>query len=58
MYKYILERAGDIDWMALGPLLLFFIFFSFISIMAIRKNKTYIDKMSRLPLEDSTNTNH
>jgi hypothetical protein len=57
MYKHILERAGDIDWMALGPLLLFFVFFMVISIFAIRQKKEFVDKMSNLPLEDNTIVN-
>ncbi|MEL6866021.1 MAG: hypothetical protein AAFP19_16460 [Bacteroidota bacterium] len=51
MYKYIIAQAGDVDWMALGPLLLFFIFFTAITIMALSKKKEYVDKMSSLPLD-------
>ena len=52
MYKYIIEKAGESEWMALIPLLLFFIIFISITIIALTRKKEYLDKMSRLPLED------
>lgn len=53
MYKYILENAGDINWMAIFALITFFAMF-LISLMVIfRRNPAYIKKMSNLPLEDS-----
>lgn len=52
MYKYILESAGDIDWMAIGPLLLFFVFFTAVVILTMMKNKKFVEKMGNLPLED------
>ena len=51
MFKYIIEKAGDVDWMALGPFLLFFDFFILVTIYALKKRPPYIDKMSNLPLE-------
>lgn len=52
-FKYILESAGAIDWMALLPLILFFIIFGFITIYALRQSKQYVNKMANLPLEDT-----
>ncbi len=52
MYKYILEPIENIDWLAVGPLVLFFVFFTVITISALRKKRSYIDKMGNLPLED------
>ncbi len=52
MSKYILESADNIDWMAIGPLILFFIFFLLITYRAIRTKKAHIHKMERLPLEE------
>ena len=52
MYKYILQSAENINWLAIGPLLLFFLFFAGVTIVALRKNKGYIHKMGKLPLED------
>ena len=53
MYKYILERAGDIDWMAIIPLLIFTIVFVIITIRAITAKKDYINKMANLPLDEN-----
>lgn len=53
MYKYILERAGDIDWMAIVPLLIFTTVFVIISIQAITAKKDFIDKMANLPLDEN-----
>lgn len=51
MYKYILESVNQINWLAIIPLLIFFIFFSVTIIRVIRKDKKFIDKMGNLPLE-------
>ncbi|HHS95351.1 MAG TPA: hypothetical protein ENJ45_02085 [Phaeodactylibacter sp.] len=53
MFKYILEQSGNINWMAAFGLLTFFSIF-LISLFAIfGSSKEYIDKMSKLPLNDS-----
>ena len=58
MYKYILQGAGDINWMALFALLTFFALFLISAIAIFGSSKTYIEKMSNLPLDDNyTNTN-
>lgn len=51
MYKYILERAGDIDWMAIIPLLIFTTVFTIVSIRAITAKKDFMSKMASLPLD-------
>jgi len=53
MYKYILESAGDINWMALFALLTFFFMFVISAILVFSKNRSYIDKMANLPLENN-----
>ena len=53
MYKYILERAGDIDWMAIVPLLIFTTVFAIVSIRAITAKKDFINKMANLPLDEN-----
>ncbi len=53
MYKYILENAGDINWMALFALLTFFSMFVISAVLVFSKNKRYIDKMANLPLENN-----
>ncbi|MEM1322535.1 MAG: CcoQ/FixQ family Cbb3-type cytochrome c oxidase assembly chaperone [Bacteroidota bacterium] len=53
MYKYILQGAGDINWMALFALLTFFILFVISLFVVFFRSKSYIHKMSHLPLDDS-----
>lgn len=56
MYKYILEQAGDLDWMALFALVTFFLVFVISAVLVIGKSKSHIDRMAHLPLEnDSVN---
>lgn len=54
MYKYILEQAGNINWMALFALLTFCFIFGVSIILVLRRNKAHIDHMASLPLEDDT----
>ncbi|MEM6963301.1 MAG: hypothetical protein AAF573_00960 [Bacteroidota bacterium] len=53
MYKYILERAGDIDWMAILPLLIFTIVFAVVVIMAMTHKKDFVNHMASLPLDEN-----
>jgi len=50
MYKYILESVNNINWMAIIPLVIFFVFFVLMFIHVIRTEKSHIEKMSKLPL--------
>ena len=52
MYKYILEKAGDLDWMAILPLLIFTIIFGIVIIRAITHKRAFISKMASLPLDN------
>jgi len=52
MYKYILEGAGNINWMAVMALFTFFFVFIVALIMVFRRNDAHINHMSSLPLED------
>lgn len=52
MYKYILQSVENIDWLAIVPLLIFFIFFVSVTILTLRKKKSFVDKMGNLPLEE------
>ncbi|NRB52774.1 MAG: hypothetical protein HRU41_34255 [Saprospiraceae bacterium] len=52
MYKYILAEAGNINWMAIFALLTFFILFVMSAVLVLRRNGAFIEKMSRLPLEE------
>lgn len=52
MYKYLLEQAGDINWMAMFSLTTFFFVFSISLILALRKDKKHIEHMAHIPLDD------
>lgn len=54
MYKYILEAAGDLDLLAVCALVTFFIIFSLSIYLAFAKNKTEMNKIARLPLDDNS----
>lgn len=53
MYKYILERAGDIEWMAIASMLIFTTIFAIVIIRTIFAKKDFIDKMARMPLDEN-----
>ncbi len=53
MYKYILEGAGNINWMAIFALLTFFFLFTISAVVIFTKRKSWVDHMSHLPLEDN-----
>ena len=58
MYKYILEAAGNINWMAVLSLITFMTVFITSALLILRKDGGHIMHMSNLPLEnDSANTN-
>jgi hypothetical protein len=52
MYKYLLQSVEHINWLAIIPLLIFFIFFVTVTVITVRKKKSYIDRMGNLPLEE------
>ncbi len=52
MAKYILEAAGNINWMAVFSLVTFMAIFITSSILILRRNSDYIEKMSNMPLND------
>jgi hypothetical protein len=51
MFKHILSGA-DINWMAIFALVTFFSLFVIALFAIFAADKKYIDKMSRLPLEE------
>ena len=57
MYKYILEAAGNINWMALFALMTFFFVFSMSAYLAFIKDKRDLQHIADLPLADDTTTN-
>lgn len=56
MFKHILQGAGDINWMAIFALVTFVLIFLIGSYTILRSDKEFIDKMSRMPLDDNPNT--
>jgi uncharacterized membrane protein (DUF485 family) len=52
MYKHILAGAGEINWMAIFALLTFFWLFVVSAIQVFRQNKSFIDHMANLPLDE------
>ena len=52
MAKYILEQAGNINWMALMALCTFMFVFITSIILVMRKDKEHINHMASLPLEE------
>lgn len=53
MYKYILESAGNINWMALFSLLTFLTVFILAVILVFRRSDEHIRHMASLPLDDT-----
>ena len=54
MFKYLLQNTGhDINWMALFALITFVVMFLIGTLTILSRNKSYIDKMSNMPLEDN-----
>ncbi len=51
MYKYLLE-SENINWLATASLVIFFVFFVAVSIYAFTKNKSEVEHMRQLPLEE------
>lgn len=53
MYKQILKQINnEIDWMALVPLLLFFVVFAIVLVAVFAERKGHMDYMAQLPLQD------
>jgi hypothetical protein len=53
MFKYILEGAGNINWMAISALITFFAVFVIGAILAFRTDPSMIKKMANLPFDDN-----
>lgn len=52
MYKYLLQSVENMNWLAAFSLVLFVIIFLGTTIWIMTRKKDFIDKMSKLPLED------
>lgn len=56
MFKYILESAGNINWMAIASLITFLTIFMVGSFLVFKKDSSQLDHMARLPLDDDYQT--
>lgn len=57
MIKYLIEAAGGYDWIATSLLLLFFVVFLGSTTWILTQKKSYLERMSRMPLDDSNSQN-
>ena len=55
MHKNVLESISGIEVYPLISLLIFFVFFVIMIIWLFRVDKSYLEKMSSLPLEETDN---
>lgn len=61
MLKFVKGNLENIDGVAIYPiisLLIFFVFFVLLFWWVFTAKKTHIEEVSRIPLEDTDNTNH
>jgi cbb3-type cytochrome oxidase subunit 3 len=54
MYKYIIKTMGNVDWMAIVPLILFFAVFVGTALVWFRKDQKEVEAMANLPLDDGS----
>ena len=54
MYKYIIKTMGNVDWMAVVPMLLFIAVFVGTALVWFRKNQKEVDIMANIPLDDGS----
>ena len=52
MYKHIIKTMGNVDWMAVVPLVLFFVVFVGTALVWWRKEQKEVDRMANIPLND------
>ena len=55
MFKHYFEQIHNIEIWPIISLIIFFVFFTFTMVWIFFLDKTYIEKMSGLPLEDQDN---
>jgi hypothetical protein len=54
VFKYILESAGNINWMAIAALVTFMVIFMVSAVLAFKRDPAFIDKMANMPLEEDS----
>ncbi|SFU33367.1 hypothetical protein SAMN05216480_101807 [Pustulibacterium marinum] len=55
--KHHLDTISDVDIYPIISLLIFFSFFTMITVRAFTRKKEYINKISALPLEEDSDNN-
>lgn len=58
MYKSVLENISGVDIYPIVSLVIFFLFFTGVIIWVFKADKSYINKMGRLPLEIKSGDEH
>ena len=51
-FRHYLESISDIGIYPLSSLLIFFLFFTALTIWAIKANKEYIDEIKNIPIDN------
>ncbi len=57
MYNYILETAGQINWMAVFALITFVFIFSLAVLLIFTKSNEEIERVAALPLDENDLSN-
>jgi len=52
MFKEIVKGIEHADWYGITSMLLFFVFFIFLLIRTIRLDKSFVNELSQMPLDD------
>lgn len=58
MAKYILQEAGNINWMAIFSLITFVFVFVLAVLLVCTRNTQSLNKMALLPLDDESESLH
>lgn len=58
MYKNVLESMAGVDVYPIISLIIFFLFFIGVLLWVMKADKSYINKMGSLPLENSQGGNN
>jgi cbb3-type cytochrome oxidase subunit 3 len=54
MGKYIIKTMGNIDWMAITPLIMFFTVFLMVFVVWMFRSKQEIAQLASIPFEDGS----
>lgn len=54
MGKYIIKTMGNIDWMAITPLIMFFTVFLMVFVVWMFRSKKEIAQLASIPFEDGS----